>query len=496
MTGKNGDNAGKGLALAGLIVGLATGGAVYGLVEYWLDRSVSAPAPYATLLFVVTVAASFLLLAERGRPGRAIIAAGAIAAFLILPDYFMAGAAGDESKNLSSFPPMLWFSVSRCLVVYLLVVLVKASLEDGAPPPYARVFFHGLTLPLIIAGAALFAGLALLLLFAWARLLQEMDVELFDTLFRKPWFISPFLGAIGGLSITMMRAQQSILGALRFILLLLARIVTPITALFTITFLAVLAAKGTGAIFDKPYPAGLMIGLALVGMLIFNGVYQNGEGGPPPLWLRLSTLITLAGLPFYTGIAFYALMLRVGEYGLTPPRIGGLTVAALVAAYSIVCVAGVISELHWRAKRWMALAAPLNTAMAAVWIIALTMFATPLVNPWALSAQSQYERLANGRAAAEDFDFGYLRFELGKHGEDALDRLIALSAHPERDAIRDGVERARAAKSYWEYKNPGVVPAEPETVEERTDGPMELEFNPSGADTGADDPDLSESEDR
>ena len=176
--------------------------------------------------------------------------------------------------------------LSRGLVVYLLITLVKSAYEKGAPPPYSEVFLHGMTLPLILGGAKVFAGLALVLLFAWARLLKEMDVLFFHKLFQEPWFILPFLGAIGGLSIAMMRGQRAVLSALRYILLLISRILTPITALFTVTFLLVLLTKGTGAIFDRPYPGAIMIGLALAGMLIFNGVYQNGESPPPPGWLQ------------------------------------------------------------------------------------------------------------------------------------------------------------------------------------------------------------------
>lgn len=486
------DNAGKGLALPGLLVGLLTGLAVYGVVEYWIDGADNEPLAITALFFIVTAAAAYLLLAETDGLLKAAGGALIVAALLILPDYTMSAAAADESRNLSNFPPIFWF-LSRILVAYLLVTLVKSSLEQGAPPPYRDVFFHGLTIPLIAGGANLFAGLALVLLFAWALLLKEMDVEFFNRVFQEPWFIFPFLGAVGGLSVALMRGQQAVLGALRFILVLFCRIVMPITAAFTVTFLSVLIFKGAGAFFEWWRPSVLMIGLALAGMLIFNGVYQNGEGAPPPAWLRLPTLVTLIGFPVYTGLAFYALMLRIGEYGLTPARIAGLAIAGLVAAYSIVCIAGLLSELNWRARRWMAPVAPLNTGMAALWIVVLTALATPLINSWALSAQSQYMRLAKERVAAEEFDFGYLRFELGRYGDKALDKLLALDAHPETAAIRAGVERARAAKSRWEYDNPELAPDRPEEEDPSPSdaGPMGLELNPEGADTGADDPDAA-----
>lgn len=480
----------KGLALTGLLVGLLTGAAIYGVIEYWTDDADENPIAVVTLLFLATASAAFLLLAETGGQAKAAILAAAMAAILAAPDYFMFSSLMSENENLTEFPGIFWVLVGRTLAAYLMVTLIKAAQESGAPPPYERVFLHGLTLPFIGGGAALFAGLALVLLFAWARLLKEMDVYFFNKLFQEAWFILPFLGAIGGLSIAMMRSQRAVLSALRYILLLFCRIVAPITAAFTVTFLIVLVVKGADPIFDKPYPAAIMIGLALIGMLIFNGVYQNGEAHAPTPWLRLATLTTLFGFPVYTGLALYALTLRIGDYGLTPPRIAGLAITGLVAAYSIVCLAGLLSEIRWRAKKWMAPVAPLNTGMAVLWVVVLTAMATPLCNPWAISAKSQYRLLADQRIAAADFDFGYLRFELGRHGDKALEKLVALDEHPEAGAIREAVDRARDAETRWEYDHPELVERfetdGPVTVV--PDGPMGLELNPKTDDIDADAP--------
>lgn len=468
-TGATPHDTGKGLALPGLLVGLAAGFAAYGIIEFWIDGRDDNVIAVTALFFTITAAAAYLLLAEKTVFLKAVFGAALIAVTLALPDYFMATAAGNETDNLAEFPTLFWFLVSRGLAAYLMVTLIKASISSSAPPSYDQVFFHGLTMPLIAGGAKLFALLAVVLLFAWARLLKEFDVNFFNKLFQEPWFLLPFTGAIGGLSISLMRGLQSVLGALRYVLLLLCRILIVITALFTVTLLLVIAFKGVAVVFDRPYPSAWMMALALIGMLIFNGVYQNGEGGPPPFWLRLPALITLIGFPVYTLIAFYAFWLRVGEYGLTPPRIAGLAVNGLIAAYSVVCIAGLITELNWRAKRWMPFVSPLNTMMALLWVVVLTALATPLVNPWAISAKSQYARIAGERVAIEEFDFGYMRFKLGTYGDEALEKMLSLDEHPEIDAIRDGVKRARSAKSYWEYKNPGIangVPGDAESSDE------------------------------
>jgi hypothetical protein len=491
---------GGGLALLSLLVGLATGGAVYGIIEYWGDVVEAGAVPATMMQAVVTFSAGWLLLAERGRLFGAIVPAAIIAAVLAAPTWFFASVdlSSDGNFDFDSFPIFFWGFVAAPLSFYLMLTLAKAAIETGAPPRYERVFLHGLTLPLTGGGAQLFAGLSLLLLYAWAALLKQMNVDFFSRLFDEPWFILPFLGAIGGLSIAMIRGQQSVLGALRFIILLFARIAMPIMAVFSVTFLAALAANGPDAIFDRPYPGGIMIGLAFAGMLIFNGVYQNGEGGPPPWWLRIPTIVAIAAFPVYAGFAAWAFWLRVDQYGLTPARIVGLAMNGLAFAYSFVLIAGLLTELDWKGKRWMPPVASLNTIMAALWVVVLIGVSSPLISSWAISAKSQERVLMTGKVAAKDFDFGYLRFRLGAPGEAALARIeAAASGRPDEADIRAGAARARAALSYWEYQNPDLVAPQPEAEAESEDaeppadegaqpGPMDLPFNPG------DDPDTEQ----
>ena len=483
---------GRGLGLISLVVGLATGGAVYWITDRWIDASTPTPLSITTLQMIVAFAAGWLLLSERRDFLRPVVPAALIAAILAGPTWFMMSVVISRQFELVEFPVFFWFFLAAPLAFYLMLSLAKAALETGFPPKYASHYFHGLTLPLIAGGAKLFAGLSLILLFAWAALLKQMDVGFFSELFDEPWFILPFLGAIGGLSIAMIRAQQAVLGALRFILLLFSRIAMPIMALFSITFLIVLTLKGPGAILDAEFffgrPGAVILFLAFAGMLIFNGVYQNGEAAPPPAWLRLSTIIAIALFPVYTGLAAYGLVARIGEYGLTPPRIGGIAMTLLAFAYSLVLIAGLLTELNWRAPKWMPLVAPLNTVMSILWIVVLLGLSSPFLNSWSISAKSQEQLLLSGKIDAKKFDFGYLHFKLGKEGDAALARIETAENHPQIETIRGEIARARAALTYWEYKNPDLSDRELETPASKIEsggdaqpGPMDLDLNPDDA---------------
>jgi hypothetical protein len=87
-------------------------------------------------------------------------------------------------------------------------------------------------------------------------------------------------------------------------------------------------------------------------------------------------------------------------------------------------------------------------------VVALGLLAhTAALDPLGWSARSQLDRLVEGRVPAEGFDYGYLRFQLGREGAERFEELARLEAHPEIDEIRKGVEGAREADTYWAWQS-------------------------------------------
>ena len=440
----------RGFPIFGLLIGAAAGYAAYAVVEHWFDPAAQRAGPPAALVGIGAFAAGLLLLWGQQVRFRAVASAAGISCALALTTLSIF-SIGPAIPELTPWPRLFWILAGMPIAGYLMTTLAKAALAGEFSTRYSAVFFHGLTLPIISAGAAFFAGLALVLIYAWAGLLKSFEVDFFHRLFQEPWFVLTFVGAVSGLSIGLISGLESMLGGLRFLLLLLARVLIPVAAVFSLTFVLVLAIKGTAPIFSTPYPSAVMMALAFSSMLVFNGVYQTGEGEAPPFWLRISTLVTLAVIPVYSGLAVYAFWLRIAEYGLTPPRIIGLGVNALAALYVPVCAVALISEMNWGTKRWMPLVAPLNVVMAFAWIAGLVFLASPALNLWTLSAQSQERRLIEGRVNVDAFDFSYLRFHLGAYGRAALKRLAAVDGHAEAAAIRAGAERALNAENAFYY---------------------------------------------
>lgn len=470
-----------GFPLFGLAIGALAGLAAYAVTELWIDPAARPVGGQTFIVFIGAFAASMLLTASRERWLRGGVHALLIGALIAGPTAFMLSAHSDV-KNLSTFPPLFWFMVGAPLSGLILVALARASLAPRGDR-YTELFSSGVTLPMIVAGSAIFALLGVVLLYSWTALMRSMNVNAFHQIFQQPWFMLPFLGGVAGLSIGLIKSLEPALNALRFGTLLFARFAMPLTAVFTLAFLGVLAVKGPDALFGAAAAGPALLGLAIAGMLIFNGVYQNGQSGPPPAWLRLSTIAALLAFPVYAGLAAILFGARIGELGLTPTRLACLVIAGLTTLYSVVGLAGVLTEVRWNAPRWMPLVAPLNAGMAIVWALTLILMASPFINAWSLSARQQEKFVLSGRANVETFDYGYLRFALGAAGADALNRLAGTTAHPKADAIRAGAARALAAPTYSLYENPAPAPepvreSAPEEPAPARSGVDALDFNP------------------
>lgn len=449
----------RSFALFGVVLGLATGLLAYAVTHYLIDGAWRGVAGQTALVFIGATAASLLMLAERDRWFRGAALAPAIGAVIAAPTWFMLNASIDVN-NLAAFPPMFWFLVGAPLSGLLLNALGRAALAPR-DDRYTALFAAGVALPMISVGALLLATLAVVLLYASSAVMRSANVDIFHVVFQQDWFMLPFLGVVGGAALGLMRSLDRVLGALRYSVLLFARFAMPVAAALAVVFLVAIIINGPAGLFSPVFAGPALLGVAIAGMLVFNGVYQNGRAGAPPLWLRASTIVALLALPAYAALAVSLFWTRIAELGMTPTRFIGLITSGLVALYGIVCLVGVASEIRWAAARWMGVVAPLNMGMAALWAATLAALATPILNPWAISAANLEQRLISGEANAGAFDFGYMRFSLGAPGRAALERLSSVADHPQATAIRAGAAAALAAPTYWVYRN-----GEPATVRE------------------------------
>jgi hypothetical protein len=181
--------------------------------------------------------------------------------------------------------------------------------------------------------------------------------------------------------------------------------------------------------------------------------------------LRVAVRIAAVLLTPLVILAVLGLSLRIGQYGLTPDRIIAAACALIGAAYAAGYGWAALSPF-WRKGDWMRPLERTNiwTALLAVAVILLLF--SPALDPARLSVMDQVARLERGAVTPDKFDYRFLRFESGKAGQAALERL----ARSDNAAIASAAKAAQKVEN--RYDDPG--PAEPER-------PLAIEVWPVGA---------------
>ncbi len=332
---------------------------------------------------VAAFTAVFLLIVRRGRIVPAACWALGVAMLLTLHIVLFFDA---------SRPPFqeFWSLVSLGVTAYLATAFAAAIIAEGAPPRYRAFYPAALTLPIIAVGAILILALGALIAYPVAKTLGATGAIALPGAVGEGGDPAPanlsravlVLGATAvGFAIGLLRSMEAFLSAARFALLWITRIAAPLVAVALIG-LAV-AGVATDLLEGIARQGGFitLLAPAFIAIAVFGGVYQNGEGPPPPPWLRISIVAILVGYPVYMAGVAFSFWESVPAEGLSAPYVPALCFGAMASAYAIVCIAGLVSEARRGADRWMPVVAPLNTTMALFTMIVFTFLATPV--PWA-----------------------------------------------------------------------------------------------------------------
>lgn len=299
---------------------------------------------------------------------------------------------------------------------------------------YPSLFADSWRNALRLCSAAGFAAAFWLLLGLCAALFKILNVAFFADLFTHPRFVYPASALMFGLGLSLYQMREAaILGIYRASLNLLGWLL-PLAAALAVGFLAALPFTGLQPLWKTGHATALMLGLQGAMLFLFNAAWQDGTGEPlPPRWLRRPLGFAVASLPVYAGLCAYALGLRVGQHGWSGERVWA---ALLVFVFSLYGLGYAIAALRQSAV-WMSGVDKVNTAVALAVAVLLAATATPLLDPDRIGVASQVARLLSGQTLAESFDYQYLRFETGRLGAEALERLAKLDKHPQASVIRE-----------------------------------------------------------
>jgi hypothetical protein len=227
---------------------------------------------------------------------------------------------------------------------------------------------------------------------------------------------------------------------------------TVLAAAIVVLFLGALAVRGVEPLWSTRYAASGLISLSLALITLYNTVYQDGTDRERlPVALALPVRVALVVGPALAVLAFWALALRIDQHGLSEDRLQALVVVTILtgflAGYWVVAVAGGRAPFEIR---------HVNVVMSLTIVATILAIHSPLLDLKRVAAASQLRRL---EAAVDAFDYRYLRFDLGRHGLNALTKL----AGSETESVAKQARTALAEGNQAEF---GVLARGGQPIEE------------------------------
>ena len=406
---------------------------------------------WAIPLYVVAlvVPATFNMLCGEFPPFRALAGSLVLGAPIALTGLWFgwSGVTPVDSamERYSLFADVLVFGASSFCAWFIALPFLQGALRTQRLSfPYPHLFDAVWRNAQVLSNALLFAGGFWLLLGLWAGLFAVLRIDFFQELFSSPKFAYPATSLVIGLAIALEDHRTPLLSGLRTHLLGLQTRLLPLAAVILLLFLAALPFAGLQPLWDTGHATPLMLCLQFALILLVNAAWQDGDQ-PVPFSRHSQSLIRVAlmTLPVLAALCAWSLSLRLRQYGWTVDRVWAVILVSLAS------LSGFAYALCASRPGWLPGLGRYNTGIALILLAALLAVHSPLLDPRRISAASQLQRLLSGRVDSEHFDYDYLRFDLGRAGQEALHQLARLSEHPAATAIQAKAKEALARKARY-----------------------------------------------
>lgn len=230
----------------------------------------------------------------------------------------------------------------------------------------------------------------------------------------------------------------------------------PLISLVGVAFTLALAARLALGLEAVQLSAGALIAFSLVWIKLINAAWQDHPDAAP-FGPRLRALLRAAMvclLPL-AAVALYGAAVRVDQYGWTVLRTWGVGSSAILLLYGVGYAWAAL-----RPKHYFSLLGATNLIAAGATLALLVAFVTPVANPLRLTADSQLQRLLDGRQDPEYFNYHGMAKDHGKWGVDALRQLAggAANAQDPRIALA-AAETLKGGYFRWDQAGQGSDPA-------------------------------------
>lgn len=297
-----------------------------------------------------------------------------------------------------------------------------------------------------------------------------LGVDYFRELFEEPIFVYPVTSLTFGCALHLIgsieRLTAVVLDQLLNVLKWLGLLAGVILAFFTIE----LVFKLPDLVFtgQKAIGAAWLLWLIAVVVLLLNAAYRDGSAAQPyPKWASLFLRVVVPLTVIVAATALYALLMRGRHYGLTVERVWAFIVAGAALLYSVgysISASG--------GKAWLGSISRANVIVALALIVVIAATLTPVLSPYRLAANSQFEMVRDKGLAVEEDNhtnrynsasntpLHYLRFDSGRYGQDRLRELAESQTGKDATGVRLIANRLLAQKARWEPPEAGNMRAD------------------------------------
>lgn len=428
--------------------------------EFW--PATVQPWLYGLYSLFLGLPAFFYLGIERLKDRRNAIATAVIAILLFYLGWHMGWVS--EGKGVVGNAPLHFiaaYTLSFTVIIFILAFFFRSWCQtDHVLGNYRQLLTLSWHHALTIVFLGIFVATFWLLLVLWAGLFSAIGIDFFSKLFFKPYFVYPVTWLAIGLGLVLIRDRISLIATIQHMCEALIKALLPLAALIIIIFLATLPFVGLQPIWDTGSAALLMMMLTLVLLFFFNAVLgDRPDAAPYTTPIRWVVFSAVALLPIAVAIAAWALWLRVDQYGFTLDRLWATVIQLLIASYTLVYAVLII----WRRERALAPIKTANTYLALSIAAVLIMVHSPVADLRAWTADSQTQRLLEGKVAIDEFDYHYLRFSLGAYGLQSLQVIRDSQLAKENPTVANRIDAVMGKNSRYE-QGPGIEPSDSKAV--------------------------------
>ena len=418
------------------LAGVAQGWAIYFALRYAEDARL-APEHAAALGFVCMGGFTMQLLLRESFAAKKLWAAAGWGLLWTAPFawVFHRGLAFDFSGRDATL------ALSAALAAFLTAPFLTGEWR------YAKLFARMCDNILAALAGLCVAAVSFLLVRLGAELFAILGIDILKEWVKTDFFFWTFFPALfgAGLALPAWRFRNLALMALR--------LPGAFGAVLALTFAAALIVAGPAPLWERNIAAPLLLTFTAL-LLIFTvaafgegektakeaGEKTNGDSAVASgKWARGVLSLSLLVLPVFSGLALWGIWIRIGQYGLTPPRIwaglAGIFLLASSVSYALCALFSLIVKRGESGGRveWLSGLRFANPILVLFAVGILYFSHTPVLDPWRLSSQSQVLRAADSESDLRDLDLGAI-YNFGGYGLSGIRDLEV--------RLRDGGERA------------------------------------------------------